>query len=189
MTKAVIGIDLDGVVCRPPFGLNLTIGRGPYRGWEDQHVASALRFRKSAFRVLFNHLKYIGRIPMSDARVALPSIKQYRDLALVTSRTALVHRLVESWLERHEMLNLFESVYTNDTGLPSPEFKWQVLSERGIEEFVDDDGRVADFLGRKGLNRIFLRDWPRNRGYQYPDNVVRVSSLKEVSEHLAGVGR
>ncbi|MFQ5872687.1 MAG: hypothetical protein ACE5JL_02650 [Dehalococcoidia bacterium] len=193
MAKPIMGIDLDGVICRPPFGLNLGIGRGPYKGSVEKDLPlvktpSADSFGTSRVKALLKRLQYLGRGPMGDARAGLLAIKEHRNLVLITSRSGLVHGSVESWLSRHGMLELFEAVHTNNTGLSSPEFKWHMISEQGIEEFVDDDGRVADLLARMGLKRVYLRDWPRNRGYRYPDNVVRVASLREVSEQLAGVG-
>ena len=193
MGKPVMGVDLDGVICRPPFGLNLGIGRGPYKGSVEKGIPpvktpSAVSLGTSRIKALLKRLQYLGRGPMGDARAGLLAIKEYRDLVLITSRSGLVHRSVESWLSRHRMLELFEAVYTNNTGLSSPEFKWHMGLERGIEEFVDDDGRVVDLLARMGLKRVYLRDWPRNRGYHYPEIVVRVNSLREISEHLAGVG-
>ena len=190
MNKPIIGIDLDGVICRPPLGFNLSIGRGPYRSRIDEDCLSTVATstymaHRSPLMVVLAKLKYLGRSPLPDAYPALLAIKEHRDLVLITSRTGLVQRLVESWLDRNRMLELFQAVHTNHTGLPSPEFKWHVVSKQGIREFVDDDGRVADLLARKGLKRVYLRDWPRNRGYQYSDNVVRVGSLAEVAEHLA----
>ena len=88
-------------------------------------------------------------------------------------------------MKAHGFFELFREVHSNDLGLRSPDFKWHMCSELGIEEFVDDDGRVADHLSRKGLSRVFLRDWPRNRGYQYRENVIRVTGLMEVARHLA----
>ncbi|MEE9198808.1 MAG: hypothetical protein V3U26_03310 [Dehalococcoidia bacterium] len=191
MSKPIIGIDMDGVICRPPLGFNLRIGRGPYHNPLDEDGLAGVappspRLRRSPIRVVLETLKYLGRSPMPDAHAALLAIKEHRDLVLITSRSGLVQGLVESWLARNRMLELFDAVHTNHTGLRSPEFKWHMVSQQGIREFIDDDGRVADLLARKGLKRIYLRDWPRNRGYRYPENVVRVGSLAEVPGYLAG---
>ena len=189
MTRPIIGVDMDGVICRPPLGINIRIGRGPYEGTtnEDGLVSPlpAYKPRSSSIMVVIQTLKYLGRRPLPEARAGLVAIKEHRDLVLITSRSGLVHRLVVSWLLRNGMLDMFEAVHTNNTGLPSPEFKWHMLSKQGVQEFIDDDGRVADFLARRGLRRIYLRDWPRNRGYQYPESVIRVSTLGEVAKYLA----
>ena len=191
MAKPAIGLDLDGVVCRPPLGLNIAIGRGPYSSTlvEPVPASEGANPEKSWSRWLkavLLRLKYTGRRPMADAKSGLLAIGEHRTLVLITSRNGLVHQMVESWLSKHGLLSLFEEVHTNDTGLPSPEFKWRTLSGLGIREFVDDDGRVADHLSRKGLKRVYLRDWPRNRGYQYSAGVIRVRSLEEVARDLAG---
>ena len=130
-------------------------------------------------------LKYYGRRPLEDAREGIESISEFRTPVLVTSRNGVGAGLIEGWLKAHGFFELFREVHSNDLGLRSPDFKWHMCSELGIEEFVDDDGRVADHLSRKGLSRVFLRDWPRNRGYQYRENVIQVTGLMEVARHLA----
>ena len=47
MAKPAIGLDLDGVVCRPPLGLNIAIGRGPYSSTliEPEQAASVYETR------------------------------------------------------------------------------------------------------------------------------------------------
>ena len=186
MDKPLIGIDMDGVICRPPFGLNVPIAPGPY---ESRPLNSKRRDTPSGIGLmamkLLLKLKYYGRRPLEDAREGIESISEFRTPVLVTSRNGLGVGLIEGWLKAHGFLHLFREIRSNNLGLRSPDFKWHMCSELGIEEFVDDDGRVADHLSRKGLSRVFLRDWPRNRGYQYGDNVTRVTGLTEVARHLA----
>ncbi len=183
MVKPPIGIDLDGVICRPPLGLNLSIYRGPYVGRKKRSLYP--KFGENPLVSLVLTLKYMGRRPMYDARSGLQAIREHRDLFLVTSRNSLVHDQVVAWLSHNDLLPLFSAIHTNDSGLPSPEFKERKVRELGISEFVDDDGRVADYLARRGLARIYLRDWPRNHGYRYADNVTRVPSLLRVATLLA----
>ena len=183
MVKPPIGIDLDGVICRPLLGLNLSIFRGPYLGDKDRR--HRLKLGENPLVTLALTLKYKGRRPMPDARSGLQAIQEHRALVLVTSRNSLGHNQVLAWLSQNNLLHLFDAIHTNDSGLPSPEFKGRKVHELGISEFVDDDGRVADYLARRGLARIYLRDWPRNHGYRYPDNVTRVPSLHQVATLLA----
>ena len=186
MDKPLIGIDMDGVICRPPFGLNMPISPGPY---ESRPLNSKRKETPSGIGLVamkwLLKLKYYGRRPLEDAREGIESISEFRTPVLVTSRNGLGAGLIEAWLKAHGFLHLFREIRSNCMGLRSPDFKWHMCSELGIEEFVDDDGRVADHLSRKGLSRVFLRDWPRNRGYDYGENVTRVTGLTEVARHLA----
>ena len=186
MNKPLIGIDMDGVICRPPLGLNVPIAPGPYetRPRVSKRKETPSGARLMAMKLLLK-LKYYGRKPLEDARDGIASIREFRTPVLVTSRNGLGTGLIEQWLKVHGFLELFREVHSNSLGLPSPDFKWHMCSELGIEEFVDDDGRVADLLSRNGLKRIYLRDWPRNRGYNYGENVTRVTGLMEVARRLA----
>lgn len=186
MDKPLIGIDMDGVICRPPLGINLPIAPGPYRERLSSPASGKI---PGGLRLLvlelFLKLKYLGRWPLPGALAAIRAICDSRTPVLVTSRNAAGRELIDAWLKKHGFAELFHEVHANGLGLPSPEFKWLMCSRLGIEEFVDDDGRVAEFLSRRGLKKVFLRDWPRNRGYDYPPNVTRVSNLDEVAGLLA----
>ena len=186
MEKPLIGIDMDGVICRPPLGLNLPIASGPYR---EHHPRQMDRRSPQGLMLqtlkLFLKLKYLGRRPLPGALAGIEAISKYRTPVLVTSRNATGKDLITAWLKRHGFADLFQEVHANSLGLPSPDFKWQTCSRLGIQEFVDDDGRVADLLSRKGLKTVFLRDWPRNRNYDYLPNVTRVKGLAEVASILA----
>ena len=186
MDKPLIGIDMDGVICRPPLGLNLPIAPGPHRE-RRHHPAHREPPRGLGLMALklFLRLKYVGRQPLPGALEAVKAIGHHRTPILVTSRNAAGRQLIDAWLARHGFAGLIREVHANGLGLPSPDFKWHTCSRLGIEEFVDDDGRVADLLSRKGLKTVFLRDWPRNRGYDYLPNVTRVKGLAEVATILA----
>ena len=187
MDKPLIGIDMDGVICRPPLGLNLPIAPGPYR--ERPSSPASRRVPLGLGRLAlgaFLRLKYFARRPLPDALAGIKAICEHRTPVLITSRNGAGMELIYSWLRRYGFIDMFGDVHANSLGLPSPDFKWHMCSHLGIEEFVDDDGRVADLLSRKGLKKIFLRDWPRNRGYDYLPNVTRVKGLIEVAGFLEG---
>jgi hypothetical protein len=59
------------------------------------------------------------------------------------------------------------------------------VRDLGAGEHVDDDGATAYYLAHHSLPRVYLRDWPRNRGLPYPANVEVVGSLIEIAERLA----
>lgn len=186
MNKLLIGIDMDGVICRPPLGFNLPIAPGPYTEKPSFPVhRQAPRGLSLLALELFLKLKYLARSPLPGALKGIKAISEHRTPVLVTSRNGAGAGLIDSWLKRHGFAGFFREVHSNSLRLPSPDFKWHMCSRLGIEEFVDDDGRVADHLARKGLKTVFLRDWPRNRGYDYPPNVTRIQDLSEVADILA----
>ena len=90
MDKPLIGIDMDGVICRPPFGLNVPIAPGPY---ESRPLNSKRRDTPSGIGLmamkLLLKLKYYGRRPLEDAREGIESISEFRTPVLVTSRNGL----------------------------------------------------------------------------------------------------
>jgi hypothetical protein len=54
-----------------------------------------------------------------------------------------------------------------------------------IEEHADDDGAITYYLAKKGIPRLYLRDWPRNVGLPYPNNVIHFRYLLEVAQDIA----
>ena len=186
MDKPLIGIDMDGVICRPPLGLNLPIAPGPYVERPSPSVhRQAPQWSSFLALKFFLKLKYLARTPLPGALVGINAISAHRTPVLVTSRNSAGAEIIDSWLKRHGFADLFRAVHSNSLGLPSPDFKLHMCSQLGIEEFVDDDGRVADLLSRSGLKTVFLCDWPRNRCYNYLPNVTRVKNLQEVAKFLA----
>ena len=189
MGKPLIGVDMDGVLCRPPLGLNVAINKGPFcRSVRNPHAFyQANRFHpvtKLFFSIILR-CKYIGRIHMADAKSGLEHIGEHRSLILVTSRTVFGHGLIRSWLVKYGLLDIFDRIYSNNTGLPSPDFKCYMAKKLGFDEFIDDDGQVADALSKQGLGKVYLRDWPKNRGYNYMHNVIRIHNLEEVARYVS----
>ncbi len=186
MSKPLIGIDMDGVICRPPLGLNLPIAPGPY---SEKSLLPGQRRVPQGLNLLalklFLKLKYFARTPLPGALAGIQAISEHRTPVLVTSRNCAGKTIIDAWLKKYGFAQFFAAVHSNGLGLPSPDFKWHMCSRLGIKEFIDDDGRVADHLSRKGLKSVFLRDWPRNRGYVYLPNVTRVQNLTEVARLLS----
>ena len=72
MNKPLIGIDMDGVICSPPFGLNIPIAPGPYAGRPSpsKRAAAHSGIRVTAMKLLLR-LKYYGRKPLREARAGM----------------------------------------------------------------------------------------------------------------------
>jgi len=178
-----IGLDLDGVLCSLPGGLNPWIGSGNWR----PDPASEERRRRAGLRVWLGEwlstVRFLGRRPVMDAREALEAIAARRKIVVVTGRPAALTNRIEGWLQQNGLGDLVDLVRANGTGFSSPRFKLEVIRELRVSEFVEDDGRTARFLAHHGIDPIFLVDWPRNRG-SYPKQVRIISSLCEVAPLL-----
>jgi hypothetical protein len=192
--RPYFSFDLDGVICRPPFGMNQVLGRDLY---EDELPANIKLVNGPAttwtrknylkMRGLFELAKYFGRKPMPMAREGLIEVSKYRTPLIITGRSFLAHQIIEAWLTRYNMRQYFGGIYPNDTNLRTRKYKLHMLRKMGIEEHADDDGEITYYLAKMGIPRLYLRDWPRNAGLPYPDNVKHIKYLVEIAQDLASL--
>lgn len=125
----------------------------------------------------------MGRRPLPGVREGLTALAAVRRPVLVTGRSWLSRRLIQRWLERYQLAGFFHDVVPNNTNLSTAHFKLWTARRLGHGEHVDDDGSIAYYLAANGI-RVFLRDWPRNRGLPYPAGVTVYRDLREVAETL-----
>lgn len=190
--KPFISFDFDGVICRPPFGMNQVLGRklseeelpqivreidGPALGWERRIYLQV--------RGMFEDLKYLGRDPMPAAREGIIAVSQYRTPIIITGRSYMAKRIIDAWLKKYDMEEYFAAIYANNTALPTRQFKLHMLRRLNIDEHVDDDGAITYYLAKRGVKQLFLRDWPRNSGLPYPDSVQHFTNIAEIAKTLA----
>ena len=107
-----------------------------------------------------------------------------RRLAIVTGRRTDPG----PWLRRHDLDGLVETVIVNRTGLRSPHFKLATLRATGAAEHADDDPRTAQLIAQAAGLRVFLCDWPGNRGLAYDSRVERVADLADLARRLRAGG-
>lgn len=168
--RPIVTLDLDGVICRPPFGVNLGItstfldpsasprpARVPPRWWS----------------VPFDHARFDFRRPIAGIARALAEVHALREVVLLTGRRTSPL----PWLRRHGLDAHLDRVIINETALRSPHFKVEAIEDLGAIEHVDDDGRTAQLIADRGVARVYLCDWPRNRGPRYHERVTRVANL------------
>lgn len=185
--KPEIAFDLDGVICRPPLGFNLAISRSlrtqPLPAEISEREADRIR-GLHLLRYGFETLKYFGRRPLPDARDGLEAVSELRTPIIVTARNAIGRPIIERWLEIHGLRQYIADIVGNNTRLSPGQHKLRIALQRGIREHVDDDGSVAYYLARNGLERVYLREWFFNRGLPYPPNVIRVSVLPAIADDI-----
>jgi hypothetical protein len=181
-------MDMDGVICTPFLGRNIAISRKLAQpplpasvreyGPEGRRAYQRLRRRWEVVR-------YMGRRPLPGIREGLEALRAVRRPVLVTGRSWFARHLIQRWLERYQLAVFFEQVLPNNTDLSTAHFKLWTAQRLAHGEHVEDDGAIAYYLAAHGV-RVFLRDWPRNRGLPYPAGVTVYHDLREVVDRLAG---
>lgn len=185
-TKPPIGVDLDGVVVRPPFGWNISISRRVNLPLRAGDTAEAPPGRQPSFlRSWLEMGRYRFRRPMPQVKEAFAELASVRDIHVVSARSHWSRHFTEHWLERHGLLQFVTRIHLKPGQVPSPHYKLDVLQRLGIKEHIDDDGATADYLARHGGITVYLCDWPRNRGLVYPGTVQPVPDIVHVVRLLS----
>ena len=176
--RPILTLDFDGVICMPPFGTNLGIRR---RLIDPQAEPARAFVPPRWFGGPADRLRFAFRRPAAEARAALERLAQTRRLVILTGRRSSPDR----WLRRHGIDHLIERVMINDGPHGSAHYKLRCVNELGAAEHIDDDGPTAQLLADRSSTRVYLRDWPRNRGLAYSDGVTRVDDLAGLASRIA----
>ncbi|HEY8693692.1 MAG TPA: hypothetical protein VIR57_13245 [Chloroflexota bacterium] len=183
-----ISMDMDGVICTPFLGTNIAISRKLGLPAMPPHVREFSVEQRRPYQRLrrrWETVRYMGRRPLPGIREGLEALIAVRRPVLVTGRSWFARHLIQRWLERYDLATFFQDVLPNNTDLSTPHYKLWTAQRLGHNEHVDDDGSIAYYLANHGV-RVFLRDWPRNRGLPYPPGVTVYRRLEEVAQLLAG---
>ena len=178
-TRPLLTLDLDGVICRPPFGVNVGIQRSFL---DPAREPARARVPPRWLSALVDPARFELRRPLPGIRRALAQLARERRLVVLTGRRSSPAR----WLARHGLAGLAEAVVWNEGPLSSPHYKLRAVEDLGVAEHVDDDPRTAQLLAERARCRVFLRDWPRNRSLPYAPGVTRISDLDELARRLRG---
>ncbi|MEP7215968.1 MAG: hypothetical protein ABI782_06910 [Anaerolineaceae bacterium] len=174
--RPLITLDLDGVICRPPFGINP--GKGRHKSREGEGSRNLLWMTE--------RWRYIGRKPMRGAREGLLQLREQYECQVVSARSVDAAGLTSSWFSRHIGLEIPLNLRPGWRE-KSAQFKVRRLAELNPIAHFEDDPHTAAWLAEL-LPAVFLIDWPRNRWLDLP-NVHRISQLAEalpVLERLIG---
>lgn len=162
--RPVITLDLDGVLCRPPFGIN------PGRGKNKRRDTPG---RKNLLW-LTERWRYRGRKPMPGAREGLAALQERFDCQVVTARAEVARPYTEAWFARH-----FGSVppihFRPHWRETSAQFKARMVRELKPVAHFEDDPFTAAWVAELGP-AVFLVDWPRNRWLE-GERIHRVESV------------
>ncbi|MEZ4552629.1 MAG: hypothetical protein AB7L91_13400 [Dehalococcoidia bacterium] len=168
--RPVTTLDFDGVICRPILGWNIGISRH----FVDPDAAPVpARVPPRWFSRPADYLRFNFRRPLPGVDAALEELHALREVVILTGRRTDPR----GWLHRHGLDRHVDRIVVNDTGLRSAHFKLRMVAHLEASEHVDDDGRTAQLLAQRSTTRVYLRDWPRNRGLPFTAGVTRVADL------------
>lgn len=175
----VLTIDLDGVLCNPPLGINLGISE---RFIDPNMPVRPARVPAPWVRRIWDPIRFDLRRPLPEAWAALGLLREVREVVILTGRRTSP----DPWLRRHRLLPLIDRVIINDTPLRSAPYKLRMVEALHAAEHVDDDGRTAQLLATRSAAQVYLRDWPRNRSAAYDARITRVPDLFQLALLLRG---
>lgn len=175
--RPILTVDLDGVICRPPFGVNLGI-RNDALDPQNSPPSALVLPRWIGERI--DSLRFDFRRPLPEAREGLRALSKLRQIVVLTGRRSSPER----WLRRHELSKFVDRIVINRGQNASAHFKLRCVRELGASEHIDDDGQTVQLLANQSSARVYLRDWPRNRDLHNPNDVTRVTDIQELAEHL-----
>jgi hypothetical protein len=172
--RPVLTFDLDGVLCRPPFGINPGRGIGKRREGEG---TKSLLWRTERWRYSF-------RRPMAGAAEGLQMLSTRFDCKVVSARSADAEELTRKWCERY--LGVAPELYLRPDWREKPaQFKVRKIVELGALAHFEDDAHTAGWVA-ESIPAVFLVDWWRNRWFER-ENVHRIHRLADALPALAAL--
>ncbi|GAB4328681.1 MAG: hypothetical protein Kow0010_12690 [Dehalococcoidia bacterium] len=164
--RPLLTLDLDGVLCRPPFGINPGRGKGKRR---DRPGKRDLLWFTEAWR-------YRGRRPMPGAVEGFRLLREGFRCVVVTGRAERVRGYTEGWFERYFGFRpeLRMRPHWRET---SAQFKVRAIGELGPLAHFEDDPHTAEWLAEV-VPAVFLVDWWRNRWLE-GERIHRIERLEE----------
>ncbi|MGD9935281.1 MAG: hypothetical protein AB7T37_16415 [Dehalococcoidia bacterium] len=169
--RRVLTFDLDGVLCRPPFGINP--GRNIDKRRKTEGKATALAPTEP--------FRYFGRRPMPGAREGFLWLTETYDCRIVTARTERTRSATEGWLRR--WLGTLPELYLRPDYSETPAaYKVRTTQELGALAHFEDDPHTAQWVAEH-IPAVFLVDWWRNRWLR-AENVHRIQWIGEAGAIL-----
>ena len=167
----LLTFDLDGVLCRPPLGINPGTGRDKRR---DAPGKEGLLWRTEGWR-------YRGRKPMPGAVEGFRACQERFRCAVVTARGLPAQDLTRDWFHRHFgfVPELHMRPSWEET---SARYKARKMAELQPMAHFEDDPFTAQWLSEL-LPAVFLVDWTRNRWLQGA-NIHRVQRVADALSAL-----
>lgn len=169
--RPVVTFDLDGVLCRPPLGINPGRGRTKRR---DGEGTKSLLWRTERWR-------YAMRRPMPGAVHGFRLLSDRFDCQVVSARSAEAEEFTRNWCQRY--LHIGPSLNLRPDWREKPaQFKARRVVELQAIAHFEDDAHTAQWVAEL-VPVVFLVDWWRNRWLEGP-NIIRISRLADAVAEL-----
>lgn len=174
--KPVITFDLDGVIVRPPLGIN------PGSKIHKPRDAEG----KRGILWLTERWRYAGRRPMPGAIEGLSRLTLNFDCRLLSARGEAARPITERWLSRY--LGSIPPLHLRPDWHETPaQFKTRMVRELGAVAHFEDDPHTAAWVSEL-VRAVFLVDWRRNRALPDRENIFRVRSVLDAVGRIDELG-
>lgn len=170
--RKLLTFDLDGVLCRPPFGLNPGSGRGKSR--ETSGKRHLTWYTEPG--------RYLWRRPMPGAVAGFRELSTVYDCRVLSARASHSTNHTRGWFRRY--FGVEPIIYLRPTWRETPaQFKTRMVGELGAFAHFEDDPHTAEWVAEI-IPHVFLVDWRRNDWLHGP-NIHRIASLADAARFLA----
>ena len=172
--RSLLTFDLDGVLCRPPFGIN------PGRKKKSKKLNNT--FSLPGILWFFERWRYKGRRPMPRAVASLHEFQKMYRCVVVSARSEASRKETESWLQKY--FNQVPEVFLRPSWRETPSvYKDRIIRELQPIAHFEDDPSTAMILSEH-TSQIFLIAWRRNRGRE-KDKISRIEEIGDAKKFLA----
>ena len=169
--RQIITFDLDGVLCRPPFGIN------PGRNVDKPRKTEG----KRTVMAPTEPFRYFARRPMPGSREGFAWLNETYDCQVLTARTENARKATEGWLSR--WLGFVPPLHLRPAYDETPAaFKVRRATELGPLAHFEDDPHTALWVA-EAVPIVFLVDWWRNRWLK-DERVHRIHWIAEAGAVL-----
>lgn len=170
-SRRLLTFDLDGVLCRPPLGINPGRNIGKRRATEG----------KATILAPTEPYRYAGRKPMAGAREGFLWLAETYDCCIVTARTERTRSATEAWL--HRWLGFIPDLHLRPDYSETPAaYKVRTTQALGALAHFEDDPHTALWVAEH-IPAVFLVDWWRNRWLK-AEKVHRIEWIAEAGAIL-----
>jgi hypothetical protein len=162
--RPVLTLDFDGVICRPPLGINP--GRGKNKRRDGEGRQNLLWWTE--------RWRYLGRKPMRGVQEGFLRLSETYDCKVLSARSLDAHDLTLRWCERY--IGVRPELHLRPDWHETPaQFKVRMVTTLRPVAHFEDDPHTAQWISEL-LPAVFLVDWWRNRWLDAP-NIYRIHDL------------
>lgn len=178
-----IGLDFDGVIAYNPF----RVIRAPIALFKQYILQKkSLNFfypQNKLQKTLFIILHKSSILPAAGV-TKLRELKKTRncEIHLVTARYSFLDRELYTWLEKHSLLDIFDSININIKDEQPHLFKERLLRELELDYFIEDNLDIVRHLKNTVTTKVY---WVYNFLDITKQHDYKVKNLKQALDHIS----